>query len=158
MKPLFINNKHYRIQVPTPSGIGKLISPGYLVEGSYFLSAWKKGMPLTKLSEEEAKKVDRGLIILTVDNEHAPVETVDPAPEKEYRSVPVLPEVKPEPKKDLAQILEEAMSQGKVVIPSFNEMKRMSFEELKEYAVKYNVTGFKTRPELLSLLRKKFAE
>lgn len=158
MQPIFINNQHYRVQVPTPSGIGKLVAPGYMVEGEYFLSAWKKGMPLTKLSEEEAKAVDRGLVLLSVDSASTPTETKDPAPEKESRSIPVLPEIKDEPKKDIAQILEEAMAGGRSVVPSFNEMRKMSFEELKEFAVKYSITDFKTRPELLSKLRKKFAD
>lgn len=157
MKPIFINNNPYKVQVPTPSGAGKIIPPGYAVEGGYFLSSWKKGAQLTKLSKEDAEKFDRGLLLISLDSNDpsVPVESKDPAPELEKFSVPVFVEPKEE-RKDLGTILQEAMGQMRTVLPSYNELRKMSFEELKEFASPYHITGYNSRQELLKMIRERF--
>ena len=158
MTLLFKNEKPYNVQVATPSGAGRIIPPGYYVEGDYFLSSWRNGLPLTKIKEADVEKVDRNLILVCInttgENLHAeskevnPVATMSPAPKNVYRIE--------EPKQDMEEVLAEAMrGTAAPSLPSAKDVDKMGTEQLIDLAKKLGVSGSGTRKDLIKLIKEK---
>jgi len=157
MTLLFKNEKPFSIQVATPSGAGRMIPPGYYVEGDYFLSSWRNGLPLTKVKEQDIAKVDRNLVLVTIytANENLHAEAKEPSPLPTKSAVPKNEYIVEEPKRDMEEVLQEAMKGMGNVLPSPKEVDKMNPEQLVSLAKKLGVSGSGTRKDLIKLIKEK---
>jgi hypothetical protein len=158
---LFVNEKTYVVHASTPSGAGRLIPPGYAAEGDYFVSSWRAGSSLTRLTEEQAKTFDRSKILITVncnaqevtqEAQVVKVESSVPKPQTEIKE-----EDKPKQKglEGLSNTLSEAMTELGGKIPTAPELEKMSSDQLMQYAIKFNISGSGSRKDLITLLKKR---
>lgn len=156
MSVIFKNEKPFNVQVATPSGAGRIVPPGYYVEGDYFLSSWRSGLPLTRIKDADVDKVDRNLILATInttgENLHAEAREVN-----FNNNRPVAPKIEyiVEEKKDLEASLIEAMQGIGNVLPTPKDVDKMAPEQLVELAKKLGVSGSGTRKDLIKLIKEK---
>jgi hypothetical protein len=156
MSVIFKNEKPFNVQVATPSGAGRIVPPGYYVEGDYFLSSWRSGLPLTRIKDADVDKVDRNLILATInttgENLHAEAREVNFNANR-----PVAPKIEyiVEEKKDLEASLIEAMQGIGNVLPTPKDVDKMAPEQLVELAKKLGVSGSGTRKDLIKLIKEK---
>lgn len=158
MTLLFRNEKPYDIQVATPSGAGRIIPPGYYIEGDYFLSSWRSGLPMTKVKNEDVDKVDRNLILISIytQNENLHAEAKEPSPQATKSQAPSKKEfVVEEEKKDMEEVMNDAMKSMGNLLPTAKDLEKMSSSELVELAKKVGVSGSGTRKDLIKLIKEK---
>jgi hypothetical protein len=162
-KPIFLNDKSYPIQVGTPSGTGRIIQPGFAVEGDYFAGPVSRGMPMRQLGHPEAEEFDKQKIVLSLS---AATSGVQPEVLKPYAfPVPVapvpLPEqivapvVKPAPdavNSTMEQTLNQAMKEMGTQIPTLTEIKGMNMQELNAAALKHGISKASGRADIISQL------
>ena len=159
-KPVFKNEREFAVSVGTPSGAGRIVNPGEAVEGDYFFSSVRAGMPLRQLSEEEVLKFNKRYIIMSVSlNEGATIQEAGIP----HKVVPVPQEVKQvfSPgaihetpfNKTMEESLAQAHKEMGTAIPTWNELNKMSADQLKDLANRYNISSVGTRSDLLRLLK-----
>lgn|ERR1035438_4728138 len=161
-KPLFVNQKEYAIQVGTPSGAGRIVQPGQAVEGDYFESSWRAGMPITKLTEEEAQKFDKKKVLMSISmNEgitqaeaHTPVSVSVDAPQTtQNHEPPFAARTDLTLNKTLEETINQASTELGTGIPSAGELNKMNMEQLKPLAVRYNISLVGTRRDIIKQLQ-----
>lgn len=158
-KPVFINDQQYVIQVGTPSGAGRMIHPGFAVEGDYFFSSIASGVPLRRLSENEVSAFDKEkiLVSLSLDDKSIQAEAVTP-----YSSHKVAPEdrVSEEAKKPedsvnqtMEATLDSAMKEMGTQIPTLAELNKFSLDKLNALAVRYAISEAGSRQDIIKQLK-----
>lgn len=155
MALVFVNKKTYPIQVPTPSGGGRILQPGYACSGDFFLSVWRAGVPITKLTDAEIAEFNPDFIVLTLNtigNASIMPERVEQSPEKARLSQPVIvaPPVK---KQSMEDQLEEAMGNLSTMLPTPDEVKKLNTLQLNEVATKLGISSNGgTRKQLVDMI------
>ena len=159
-KPLFVNEKEFDVQVGTPSGAGRLIGKGFAVEGDYFLSSVRAGMPLRQLNNDEASKFNPRKIVMSISlNEgavQAEAHTPNLSPVASKTTVTQVETVKKAPdavNKTLEETLEQAHKEMGTAIPTIAELNKMSLEQLNALATRYNISKISSRADLIKQLR-----
>lgn len=158
MKPLFENRKEYSIQVGTPSGAGRIVKPGEAVEGDYFESSWRAGMPITKLTEEEAIRFDKRKVLMSISLGEGITQAEAAVPSIETVQA-VAPEATLNIKNEtstnrtLEDTINQAVKEMGTSIPTWKELNNMSIEQLNALAVRYNISSVGTRGDLLKQLK-----
>lgn len=158
-KPLFRNDRPYRVQVPTPSGSGRIIAPGKCVEGDYFLSSWRANKQLTLLTESEAKKINRALIeiSISVKESDSVMSEVTPPQMNLNEEAEKNKQVK-EKNKEARKVLNQGLADTTLVLPTVEDMKKMKLPELKELAGKLNISSVGNREDIEEQIKKKMSE
>jgi hypothetical protein len=165
MKPLFVNQKEYAIQVGTPSGAGRMVQPGQGVEGDYFESSWRAGMPITKLTEEEAQKFDKKKVLMSISlNEtttqaEAAAPNIVPLQTTQSFEKPVTVSVQNETKlnRTLEDTVNQAAKEMGTAVPTAGELNKMSMEQLKELGVRYSIKPVGSRQDFIRQLKARLA-
>lgn len=161
-KPLFVNDKNFVIQVGTPSGAGRMVQPGFAVEGDYFISSVKAGIPLRRLSEREIAAFDKKKILMSLSitdsNMQAEVATpyITEAPKEDFNPN----EVKKAPdsvNNSMEETLGQAMREMGTQIPTVAELNKMSIEQLNAFAVRYNISEAGGRADIIKQLKAKLS-
>jgi hypothetical protein len=161
-KPLFLNDKPYTIQVGTPSGAGRQIQPGQAVEGDYFFSSVRAGMPLRQLSPDEVTKFDKKKIVMSISLDgtvqveaYTPHISLLPVP-----SGPVTEVTLPRPdavNKTMEDTVNQAAKEMGTSIPTVPELNKMSLDQLNALAVRYNISDASSRSEIVKQLKAKLS-
>lgn len=157
---LFVNNNSYNIQVSTPSGAGRMIPPGYAAEGDYYVSSWRIGVPLTRLTEEQAETFDRSKILISIfSSSKEVIQEAKAIEETSVRKPQTAFQEEDKPKRTgqdgLSDTLSEALKELGGKIPTTMELEKMSSDQLLQLATKYNISGSGSRKDLISLLKKR---
>jgi hypothetical protein len=156
--PIFVNEKLFDVHVATPSGAGRIIPPSFAAEGDYFQSSCSAGMPLRKLSENEAKKFNRSKILITI-NSTFEVPTQEGSPPNPTSVQQPTSQEEDKPKKSgqegLAETISGAIKGLQMSIPTASELEKMSADQLVELAKKHNISGSGNRKDLINLLKKR---
>lgn len=161
-KPVFFNDKPFPVQVGTPSGAGRMIQPGFAVEGDYFLSSISKGMPLRRLSENEVAAFDREKILVSIslNDRSVQAEAITPyTTETPVKDFVKPPEVKSQDavNNTMEATVNQAMKEMGTQIPTVAELKKCSLEQLNAYAVRYNISEAGSREDIIKQLKAKLS-
>lgn len=169
-KPIFYNDKSFPIQVGTPSGAGRIINPGFAVEGNYFSGPVSRGMPLRRLSLAEVQIFDKQKILVSLDETTPgvmaeaikPYLPPPPADEEVADAAAVREEAKTKPSPDatnktMEQSLDQAMKEMGTQIPTLAELKKMNMQELNACALKHGVSKANGRADIINQLAAKLS-
>lgn len=163
MKPLFVNQKDYAIQVGTPSGAGRIIDKGFAVEGDYFESSWRAGMPITKLTEEEAQKFDKRKILMSISLNEGQTQAEAVTPHIGSTVQAPVPAVTLNVKNEtsLNRTLEETVNQAAkemgTAVPTAGELNKMNMDQLTALGVRYGISPAGSRQDFIRQLKSRLA-
>lgn len=158
-KPVFLNDKIFPVQVGTPSGAGRIIQPGFAVEGDYFSGPVSRGMPLYRLSTKQAEAFDKQKIVMSLSSNNPAIQSEVakpyPIPEPVVDLETAPPVNKPTPdavNNTMEQSLNQAMKEIGTQIPTLAELKNMNMQELNAVALKHGISKVSGRTDIIKQL------